>query len=137
MSCCFFYFWRQFEKIFVSLDGTAVPVSTCLHVRQVKSKLKGHQKRITGLAFSNALNVLVSSGADAQVLIFQSLSITSMYKDPVLQKIVLSSMEFWLHISLVPPGRMCLFSYFLLLHCCPRCFCQNEVSTVTLLTQMM
>ncbi len=137
MSCCFFYFWRQFEKIFVSLDGTAVPVSTCLHVWQVKSKLKGHQKRITGLAFSNALNVLVSSGADAQVLVFQSLSITSMYEDPVLQKIVLSSMEFWLHISLVPPGRMCLFSYFLLLHRCPRCFCQNEVSTVILLTQMM
>lgn len=35
---------------------------------QVKTKLKGHQKRITGLAFSNTLNVLVSSGADAQVL---------------------------------------------------------------------
>jgi len=34
---------------------------------QVKSKLKGHSKRITGLAFSNLLNVLVSSGADAQV----------------------------------------------------------------------
>jgi len=34
---------------------------------QVKSKLKGHQKRITGLAFSTNLNILVSSGADAQV----------------------------------------------------------------------
>lgn len=33
----------------------------------MKSKLKGHQKRVTGLAFSNVLNVLVSSGADAQV----------------------------------------------------------------------
>lgn len=33
----------------------------------MKSKLKGHSKRITGLAFSNVLNVLVSSGADAQV----------------------------------------------------------------------
>ena len=32
---------------------------------EVKSKLKGHQKRITGLAFSHVLNVLVSSGADA------------------------------------------------------------------------
>lgn len=37
---------------------------------QVKSKLKGHSKRITGLAFSHALNVLVSSGADSQVVIF-------------------------------------------------------------------
>lgn len=33
----------------------------------MKSKLKGHQKRVTGLAFSSVLNVLVSSGADAQV----------------------------------------------------------------------
>lgn len=37
---------------------------------QVKSKLKGHSKRITGLAFSHVLNVLVSSGADAQVCIY-------------------------------------------------------------------
>lgn len=37
---------------------------------QVKSKLRGHSKRITGLAFSNSLNVLVSSGADTQVIIF-------------------------------------------------------------------
>ena len=36
---------------------------------QVKCKLKGHTKRVTGLAFSLALNVLVSSGADAQVII--------------------------------------------------------------------
>lgn len=35
---------------------------------QVKSKLRGHSKRITGLAFSSVLNVLVSSGADAQVI---------------------------------------------------------------------
>ncbi|KAF5182305.1 Topless-related protein, partial [Thalictrum thalictroides] len=36
----------------------------------VKSKLKGHQKRVTGLAFSNVLNVLVSSGADAQLCVW-------------------------------------------------------------------
>lgn len=34
---------------------------------QVKIKLKGHSERITGLAFSPALKVLVSSGADGQV----------------------------------------------------------------------
>ncbi|KAI9122848.1 hypothetical protein K1719_005737 [Acacia pycnantha] len=38
-----------------------------VRVDEVKSKLKGHQKRITGLAFSNNLNILVSSGADAQI----------------------------------------------------------------------
>ncbi|KAK7277978.1 hypothetical protein RJT34_22999 [Clitoria ternatea] len=38
-----------------------------VRVDEVKSKLKGHQKRITGLAFSTNLNILVSSGADAQL----------------------------------------------------------------------
>ncbi|CAN4076348.1 unnamed protein product [Withania somnifera] len=37
---------------------------------KVKIKLKGHQKRITGLAFSQSLSVLVSSGADAQLCIW-------------------------------------------------------------------
>ncbi|KAK7329494.1 hypothetical protein VNO77_23664 [Canavalia gladiata] len=38
-----------------------------VRVDEVKSKLKGHQKHITGLAFSAQLNILVSSGADAQL----------------------------------------------------------------------
>ncbi|XP_062175921.1 topless-related protein 2 isoform X2 [Alnus glutinosa] len=38
-----------------------------VRVDEVKTKLKGHHKRITGLAFSSNLNVLVSSGADAQL----------------------------------------------------------------------
>ncbi|CAL2274312.1 unnamed protein product [Prunus armeniaca] len=37
-----------------------------LLLSQVKTKLKGHQKSITGLAFSHVLNVLVSSGSDSQ-----------------------------------------------------------------------
>ncbi|XLU26069.1 hypothetical protein S245_062135, partial [Arachis hypogaea] len=39
---------------------------------KVKSKLKGHTKRITGLAFSHVLNVLVSSGADAQICVWNT-----------------------------------------------------------------
>ncbi|MBA0603944.1 hypothetical protein Gorai_000020, partial [Gossypium raimondii] len=38
----------------------------------VKSKLIGHSKRITGLAFSHALNVLVSSGADSQLCVWNT-----------------------------------------------------------------
>ncbi|XP_010524852.1 PREDICTED: topless-related protein 3-like isoform X2 [Tarenaya hassleriana] len=38
-----------------------------VRVDEVKSKLKGHQKHITGLAFSTTLSILVSSGADAQI----------------------------------------------------------------------
>ncbi|KAH7854178.1 hypothetical protein Vadar_011088 [Vaccinium darrowii] len=37
---------------------------------KVISTLEGHQKRITGLAFSTNLNILVSSGADAQLCIW-------------------------------------------------------------------
>lgn len=37
---------------------------------EVKSKLRGHSKRITGLAFCPLLNIFVSSGADAQVEFF-------------------------------------------------------------------
>ncbi|XP_016566661.1 protein TOPLESS [Capsicum annuum] len=38
----------------------------------VKCKLNGHSKRITGLAFSHVLNVLVSSGADSQLCVWST-----------------------------------------------------------------
>ncbi|CAL9010623.1 unnamed protein product [Prunus brigantina] len=41
-----------------------VPIDT------VNYKIKGHQKRVTGLAFSTVLNVLVSSGADSQMCVW-------------------------------------------------------------------
>ncbi|CAN8231897.1 unnamed protein product [Cochlearia groenlandica] len=37
------------------------------NVDELKAMLKGHQKHITGLAFSPALNLMVSAGADAQL----------------------------------------------------------------------
>ncbi|KAK9084291.1 hypothetical protein Scep_030762 [Stephania cephalantha] len=43
-----------------------------VRIDEVKTKLKGHQKRITGLAFSTNLNILVSSGADAQLCIWNT-----------------------------------------------------------------
>ncbi|KAL9233336.1 hypothetical protein vseg_008354 [Gypsophila vaccaria] len=41
-----------------------------VRIDEVKSKLKGHVKRISGLAFSTSLNILVSSGADAQLCVW-------------------------------------------------------------------
>ncbi|KAK7246353.1 hypothetical protein RIF29_41220 [Crotalaria pallida] len=38
-----------------------------VRVNEIKSTLKSHKKHITGLAFSAKLNILVSSGADAQL----------------------------------------------------------------------
>ncbi|XP_050286590.1 topless-related protein 4-like isoform X1 [Quercus robur] len=41
-----------------------------IRIDEVKIKLKGHQNRVTGLTFSNMLNVLVSSGGDAQLCLW-------------------------------------------------------------------
>ncbi|XP_050268371.1 topless-related protein 1-like isoform X1 [Quercus robur] len=57
--------------IAVGMDDSTILIYN-VRVDEVKSKLKGHSKRITGLAFSHVLNVLVSSGADAQIIVWNS-----------------------------------------------------------------
>jgi len=73
--------WMKYDKdkdeVFVVIGSHLIscfgPVTICCYIvdvnllLKVKSKLKGHSKRITGIAFSYVLNVLVSSGADSQV----------------------------------------------------------------------
>ncbi|KAH0690731.1 hypothetical protein KY289_018089 [Solanum tuberosum] len=49
----------------ISTSGGKISLFNMM-IFKVKSKLKGHSKRITGIAFSYVLNVLVSSGADSQ-----------------------------------------------------------------------
>ncbi|XP_057967309.1 protein TOPLESS [Malania oleifera] len=57
--------------IAIGMDDSTIQIYN-VRVDEVKSKLKGHSKRITGLAFSHILNVLVSSGADAQLCVWNS-----------------------------------------------------------------
>ncbi|GER48462.1 WD-repeat protein [Striga asiatica] len=57
--------------IAIGMDDSTIQIYN-VRVDEVKSKLKGHSKRITGLAFSHVLNVLVSSGADAQLCVWSS-----------------------------------------------------------------
>lgn len=65
---------------FYPLDNNIVAIgmedSTIIiyHFRlnEIISKLRGHTKRITGLAFSSAVNILVSSGADAQIVVWDT-----------------------------------------------------------------
>ncbi|KAJ9688694.1 hypothetical protein PVL29_014377 [Vitis rotundifolia] len=52
--------------IAIGMEDSSIQIYN-VRVDEVKTKLKGHQKRVTGLAFSPVLNVLVSSGADSQV----------------------------------------------------------------------
>ncbi|KAK6926148.1 WD40 repeat [Dillenia turbinata] len=53
--------------IAIGMEDSTIQIYNVRVDEVVKVKLKGHQKRITGLAFSQALNSLVSSGADAQL----------------------------------------------------------------------
>lgn len=87
--------------IAIGMDDSTIQIYN-VRVDEVKSKLKGHSKRITGLAFSHVLNVLVSSGADAQVS--SSSSICNVHSTPpifnciyYLQIYLISAlcMEFW------------------------------------------
>ncbi|XWS08546.1 hypothetical protein CRYUN_Cryun40dG0011800 [Craigia yunnanensis] len=57
--------------IAIGMEDSAIHLYN-VRVDEVKTKLKGHQKRITGLAFSNSLNILVSSGADAQLFFWNT-----------------------------------------------------------------
>ncbi|ONL96162.1 topless-related2 [Zea mays] len=57
--------------IAIGMDDSTIQIYN-VRIDEVKSKLRGHSKRITGLAFSNVLNVLVSSGADAQLCVWNT-----------------------------------------------------------------
>ncbi|EPS69099.1 hypothetical protein M569_05666, partial [Genlisea aurea] len=57
--------------IAIGMDDSSIQIYN-VRVDEVKVKLKGHVKRITGLAFSHVLSILVSSGADAQICIWNS-----------------------------------------------------------------
>ncbi|OAY31471.1 topless-related protein 4 isoform X2 [Manihot esculenta] len=57
--------------IAIGMEDSSIQIYN-VRVDEVKTKLKGHQKRITGLAFSHSLNVLVSSGADAQLCVWST-----------------------------------------------------------------
>ncbi|KAH7692892.1 YVTN repeat-like/Quinoprotein amine dehydrogenase protein [Dioscorea alata] len=55
--------------IAIGMDDSTIQIYN-VRIDEVKTKLKGHQKKITGLAFSQMMNVLVSSGADAQLCLW-------------------------------------------------------------------
>ncbi|XP_038711206.1 topless-related protein 4-like isoform X2 [Tripterygium wilfordii] len=57
--------------IAIGMEDSSIQIYN-VRVDEVKTKLNGHQRRITGLAFSNFLNVLVSSGADNQLCVWST-----------------------------------------------------------------
>ncbi|KAH9683637.1 Topless-related protein 2 [Citrus sinensis] len=57
--------------IAIGMEDSTIQIYN-VRVDEVKTKLKGHQKHITGLAFSTNLNILVSSGSDAQLIFWNT-----------------------------------------------------------------
>ncbi|KAK9055103.1 hypothetical protein SSX86_026183 [Deinandra increscens subsp. villosa] len=62
---------RDNNIIAIGMDDSSIQIYN-VRVDEVKTKIKGHHKRITGLAFSNVLNVLVSSGADCLLCVWST-----------------------------------------------------------------
>ncbi|XP_059635899.1 protein TOPLESS-like [Cornus florida] len=66
-AATFLAFYPQDNDIIaVGMEDSSIQIYYYLFDK-VNWKLEGHRERITGLAFSNVLNVLVSSGADSRV----------------------------------------------------------------------
>ncbi|KAE8736027.1 TOPLESS-related 2 isoform 3 [Hibiscus syriacus] len=71
-SSTFMAFHSQVNNIIaIGMEDSVIHIYN-VSVKKVKTRLKGHQKRITGLAFSTIHNILVSSGADAQLFFWNT-----------------------------------------------------------------
>ncbi|CAI9293499.1 unnamed protein product [Lactuca saligna] len=57
--------------ISIGMEDSTIQIYN-VRVDEVKMKLKGHQKQIIGLSFSQNLRALVSSGADAHLCIWNT-----------------------------------------------------------------
>ncbi|KAF7130545.1 hypothetical protein RHSIM_Rhsim10G0061900 [Rhododendron simsii] len=69
----FLAFYHQDIIIAIGMEDSTICIYNAKE-DEVMQELKGHKKRITGLAFSTNLNILVSSGADAQLCIWRLFS---------------------------------------------------------------
>ncbi|XP_074312655.1 topless-related protein 4-like isoform X2 [Silene latifolia] len=63
------YHPRDINIFAIGMDDSTIQIYN-VRLKKVTSELKGHEKRVTGLAFSNVLNVLVSSSANLQICIW-------------------------------------------------------------------
>ncbi|KAL0291040.1 UNVERIFIED_CONTAM: Topless-related protein 1 [Sesamum angustifolium] len=70
-ATCIVFYPPDNNIIAIGMDDSTILIYN-IRVDEVISKLQGHSKRITGLAFSTTLNVLVSCGVDTQIVLWDS-----------------------------------------------------------------
>ncbi|CAL2225909.1 unnamed protein product [Prunus armeniaca] len=63
-ATCLAFHPRDDSIVAIGKDNSTIVIYN-LHSDEVTRKPEGHAKRVTSLSFSNTLNVLVSTGADA------------------------------------------------------------------------
>lgn len=68
-ATCVAFSNKEYNTIAVGMDDSSILIYSFIF-NEIKCKLSGHEKSITGLAFSKILNVLVSCGADAQLCVW-------------------------------------------------------------------
>ncbi|CAL8998052.1 unnamed protein product [Prunus brigantina] len=64
-TCLAFHFPEGDSIVAIDMNNSTIVIYNLHSDEVVTRKLEGHSKRVTSHAFSNTLNVLVSSGADA------------------------------------------------------------------------
>ncbi|KAL0311748.1 UNVERIFIED_CONTAM: Topless-related protein 1 [Sesamum radiatum] len=68
-ATCIVFYPPDNNIIAIGMDDSTILIYN-IRVDEVISKLEGHSKRISGLAFSTTLNVLVSCGVDTQIVVW-------------------------------------------------------------------
>ncbi|KAK6237013.1 hypothetical protein SCA6_012350 [Theobroma cacao] len=70
VATCFTFHPQDNNIAAIGMDDSTIHIYN-VRLSQVSARLNGHSKRITGLAFSHQLNILVSAGADAQIIVWE------------------------------------------------------------------
>ncbi|XP_047966388.1 topless-related protein 4-like [Salvia hispanica] len=72
-ATCLLFYPPDNNIIAIGMDDSTILIYN-IRVDERISKLEGHSKRISGLAFSTNLNVLVSCGVDTQIVLWDSIT---------------------------------------------------------------
>ncbi|XP_021275783.1 topless-related protein 1-like isoform X1 [Herrania umbratica] len=70
VATCFTFHPQDNNIAAIGMDDFTIHIYN-VRLSQVGTRLNGHSKRITGLAFSHQLNILVSAGADAEIVVWE------------------------------------------------------------------
>ncbi|KZV47622.1 protein TOPLESS-like [Dorcoceras hygrometricum] len=72
-ATCIVFYPPDNNIVGIGMDDSTILMYN-IRVDKVISRLEGHHKRISGLAFSTSLNALVSSGVDTQIILWDSVT---------------------------------------------------------------